>query len=364
MSNQRAAKISMTPRSILVPCRRNRGCADTMQLPHPRAFASGTIGLLGLMSIWLDPQHPVSAQIPAVITKTTATTYEDDRVKVVVGQCNRKLQELICQATLTSKNSDRIVNINTNNVKLVDFEGNEYYPSLLKLANRTSENNLIRTELVENVPFKASFIFPKIPTSVNKIALLQIQLSGGLDINAKFRNLVASDLKPVKPIATPAPVLKTATIVPDMGIDNSSICPDRTKIFYRATTKHYALYICGNRNPTHYVGLARDGSQGITLRLRYYDRTQFSADNGNTNYTIAADRLTISKDDRVIYRHRIQVLQPLPGTTVAESAVPKTNLRKNTTTSNNLTQKRTSTPKTDVKIERRTGNNESRISID
>jgi hypothetical protein len=358
MSNQRAAKISMIPRSILVPCRRKRSSTDATRLPHKRGSAIGIISLLGLLSIWLDPQHHVSAQIPAGITKTNATTYEDDRVKFVVGQCNRKLQELICQATLTSKNSDRIVYLNTNNVKLVDFEGNEYYPSLLKLANRTSENNLIRTELVENVPFKASFIFPKIPTSVNKIALLQIQLSGGIDINAKFRNLVASDLKPVKPSVTPTPVAKTATIAPDPGIDNSSVCPDRTKIFYRATTKHYALYICGNRNPTHYVGLARDGSQGITLRLKYYDRTQFSADNGNTNYTIAADRLTITKDDRTIYRHRIQVLQPLPGTTVAESAVSKTTLRKNTTTSNNLSQKRTATPKTNLKIERRTGNNE------
>ena len=360
MSNQRAAKISMIPRSILVPCRRNRGCADATQRPHQRGSASGIFSLLGLLSIGLYPQHHLSAQIPAGITKTNATTYEDDRVKLVVGKCNRKLQDLICQATLTSKNSDRIVYINTNNVKLVDFEGNEYYPSLLKLANRTSENNLIRTELVENIPFKASFIFPKIPTSVNKIALLQIQLSGGLDTNAKFRNLVASEVKAVKPIAT-TPIVKpakAAKLAPDISDENNSICPDRTKIFYRATTKHYALYICGNRNPTHYVGLARDGSQGITLRLRYYDRTQFSADNGDTNYTIATDRLTISKDDRVIYRQRIQVLQPLPGTTVAESSVPKTNPRKNTTTSNNLSQKRTATPKTDFKIERRTGNNE------
>lgn len=357
MSNQRAATISMNPKSILVPCRRNRGCTNATQLPQRIGSANGIISFL-VLSVWLYPQHPVSAQTPAGITKTNSTTYEDDRVKLVVGQCNRKLQELICQATLTSKNSDRIVNINTNNVKLVDFEGNEYYPSLLKLANRTSENNLIRTELVENVPFKASFIFPKVPTSVNKIALLQIQLSGGLDTNAKFRNIVANDLKIVKPIVTPTPVAKTAKLVPDLGNDNSEICPDNTKVLYRASSKHYAVYICGNKNPTHYVGLARDGSQGITLRLRYYDRSQFSADNGSTNYTIADDRLTIRKDDRVIYRQRIQVLQPLPGTTVAASEVPKTNIRKNITTSNNPSQKRTSTPKTDSKIERRAGNNE------
>jgi hypothetical protein len=347
MSNQRAAKISMNPRSILVPCRRNRGRTNATQLPYHIGSANGFISLLGLLSIWLYPQQYASAQTPSVITKTSSTTYEDDRVKVVIGQCNRKLQDLICQATLTSKNSDRIVNINANNVKLVDFEGNEYYPSLLKLANRTSENNLIRTELVENVPFKASFIFPKIPTSVNKIALLQIQLSGGLDINAKFRNLAASDLKPVKPTFMPTSVVKIATSV-----------PDDTKILYRASSRHYAVYICGNKNPTHYVGLTKDGSQGITLRLRYYDRTQFSADNGETNYTIADDRLTIRKDNKVIYRQKIQVLQSLPGTTIAESSVSKTNLRKSNSTPNNTIQKRVSTPRTSPKIERRAGSSE------
>ncbi len=359
MSDRCAAKIRMTKRSMLVPYRQNRYCAQATRLPQRGGSASGLIGLLGLLSVWLYPQHHVSAQTLNGVTKTNSTTYEDDRVKVVVGQCSRKLQDLICQATLTSKNSDRIVNINTNNVKLVDFEGNEYYPSSLKLANRTSENNLIRTELVENVPFKASFTFPKIPTSVNKIALLQIQLSGGLDTNAKFRNLVASEFRSAKSTVTPTSVTKVATIVPEIGTDNSSICPDNTKILYRATTKHYAVYICGNKNPTHYVGLARDGSQGITLRLKYYDRTQFSADNGDTNYTIATDRLIIHKQNKVVYSQRVQVLQTLPGTTIAEYSVPKTNLRKNPTTSNTTNpQKRSSKPRSNAKIEQRTGNNE------
>jgi hypothetical protein len=306
----------------------------------------GIFSLLSLLSIWLHP-YPVSAQIPISTPTNNSTTYEDDRVKVIVQSCNRKLQDLICQATLTSKNSDRIVNINANNVKLVDFEGNEYYPSLLRLANRTSENSLIRTELIENIPFKASFVFPKIPIGVTKIALLQIQLSGGLDTNAKFRNLVASDLKLVKPNSTPLSTAKTASISPEINSDNSSICPDNTKIFYRATSKHYSIYICGNKNPTHYVGLARDGSQGITLRLRYYDRTQFSADNGDTNYTIATDRLIIRKDNKVLYRERIQVLQALPGTIVAGEPQPRTNLKKSIT------------PITTISIQKRNATNRS-----
>ncbi len=319
--------------------------------------AIGIFSLLSLLSIWLR-QYPVSAQIPTGTPKNNPTTYEDDRVKVVVQYCNRKLQDLVCQATLTSKNSDRIVNINTNNVKLVDFEGNEYYPSLLRLANRSSENNLIRTELIENIPFKASFVFPKIPIGVTRIALFQIQLSGGLDTNAKFRNLVASDLKINKPTLTPASTAKTASISPEIDSETTSVCPDNTKILYRATSKHYSLYICGNKNPTHYVGLARDGSQGITLRLRYYDRTQFSADNGDTNYTIATDRLIIRKDNKILYREKIQILQPLSGTIVAEDSLPRTNLKKSGTSTNPPNIQKRAVNRSIPKFKQKTGNNE------
>ncbi len=319
--------------------------------------STGIFRLLGILSIWLHLE-PVLAQTPTGIPKNNATTYEDDRIKVVVQNCNRKQQDLICQATLTSKNSDRIVNINANNVKLVDFEGNEYYPSLLRLANRTSENNSIRTELVEDVPFKASFVFPKFPNSITKIALLQIQLTGSLDTNAKFRNLAASDLKITKPNALAAPVIKSAKIDPEVSSDNNSICPDNTKILYRAATKHYLMYICGNKNPTHYVGVAKDGSQGIMLRLRYYDRTQFSADNGDTNYTIATDRLIIRKENKVIYRQKLQVLQALPSTTVAESSLPKTNVRRSPTApSTTNIQKNSSTSRPSPKIDLKTRNN-------
>jgi hypothetical protein len=122
------------------------------------------ISWCGLLSIWLYPTQ-LSAQVPTKTVKNNPTTYEDDRVKVVVQDCSRKLQDLVCKAILTSKNSDRTIDLNGNNIKLVDFEGNEYYPSSLRLANRVSENNAIRAELVENIPFKASFIFSKIPTN-------------------------------------------------------------------------------------------------------------------------------------------------------------------------------------------------------
>jgi hypothetical protein len=307
------------------------------------------VGLFGVLSIWLC-SAPVLAQVVGPNLKNTATTYEDDRIKIALQDCNRKQQDTICQATLTSKNGDRSIDLNGNAVKLIDLEGNEYAATSIRLANRTSENNSIKTELIENIPFKASFIFSKVPTNLAQVALLQIPLSGSVNAIAKFRNVAIVDRATT--------TVKTAKTVKENNTDNTSVCPDNTKVFYRATSRDYLIYICGAKNPTHYVGLAKDGTQGITLRLRYYDRTQFSADNGDTNYTIAANRLVIRKDSKVIYQDKIQVLQALPGTTATEEVTPKPKSRKNAASvnnnSSNSSSKRSSTKKTTPKPQRPT----------
>jgi hypothetical protein len=288
-------------------------------------------GWLSAVSICLFP-HQVLAETKKVVVTNTPTVYEDEKIKIVLQDCSRKLQDTTCQATLTSKNGERAIYLNGNNIRLVDMEGNEYRPTSLKLANLLSENNSIGTELVESVPVKAVFIFGKIPTNTTKFALLQIPLGGGLTGIAKFRNIIVVDPnapKPTKTVATtPAkttatnPPKTTTTSTESTSNELSLVCPDNTKILYRAVSKNYLVYICGGKNPTHYVGLAKDGSQGITLRLRYYDRTQFSADNGVTNYTIANNKLIISKNTKVVYQEKIQVLQPLPGVATTEEITP------------------------------------------
>jgi hypothetical protein len=273
---------------------------------------------------------PAFAQVAGPSIKNAATVYEDERIKITLQDCSRKQQDTICQATLTSKSSDRQIDLNGNTVKLVDLEGNEYYATSVRLANRISDNNSIKTELVENIPFRASFVFSKVPTTLTQVALFQIPLSGSVNVTAKFRNVTISDRATTATTAT-----KPSKTLKDSSTDNTSVCPDNTKVFYRASSRDYLLYICGAKNPTHYVGLSKDGTQGITLRLRYYDRTQFSADNGDTNYTIAANRLVIRKDSKVVYQDKIQVLQSLPGTTIAEEPTPKAKVRKNPSSTNN-----------------------------
>ena len=52
------------------------------------------MGLFGLLSSWVYP-HQLAAEGLAGTTKSNSTTYEDDRIKIVVQDCTRKLQELI-----------------------------------------------------------------------------------------------------------------------------------------------------------------------------------------------------------------------------------------------------------------------------
>jgi hypothetical protein len=290
-------------------------------------------GWLSVASICLSP-HQLLAQPFKVSVSSTPTAYEDDKIKITAQDCSRKLQDLVCQATFTSKGGDRAIYLNGGNIRLVDFDGNEYRPSSIKLANLVSENNVVGTELVESVPFKAIFAFGKVPTSVTKFALLQIPLGGGLSGIAKFRNVEVVDSTPAKPIKTPTTATttpsKTTTLSSDVSTELALVCPDNTKILYRAVSKSYLMYICGGKNPTHYVGLAKDGSQGITLRLRYYDRTRFSADNGATNYTIAANKLIITKSGEMIYQEKIEVLQSLPIKPTVEATPTKVQPKKTT----------------------------------
>lgn len=320
------------------------------------------LSLLGILSICSYPSA-LFAQVPNKVAPSNSSAYEDDRIRVVIQGCTRKLQDLTCQAILTSKSSDRTIDLNGNTIRLVDIEGNEYYPSSVRLANRVSENNLIKTELIENIPFRASFVFGKIPANLTQVALLQIPLSGGVVANTKFRNILVTDRSSItekqsKIAVTPVAPSKSASVNREVSSDNTSVCPDNTKVLYRAASKDYMLYICGAKNPTHYVGISKDGTQGITLRLRYYDRSQFSADNGDTNYTIAANRLVIRKDSKVIYQEKIQILQPLSIKVATEEVTPKIKPKKIPTSVSGSNQKRSLTTQPTTKIRRQPTNAE------
>lgn len=88
----------------------------------------------------------------------------------------------------------------------------------------------------------------------------------------------------------------------------SSACPDSSggSQFVSAETKNFLVYICGGDNPNTYVGVAKNGGNGITLPLQSYTRDRFVAVNGDTRYTLTRTELVVTQKGKVIARERAQ----------------------------------------------------------
>jgi hypothetical protein len=274
----------------------------------------------GAFAIPVNFSLPSLAQSPSNIIKENGSTYENDRIRFTLQKCQRKQDNLICQGTLTSKKNDRGIELNLSTIKVIDFEGNEYYPNSLRLANRSSENNVLKTELVGNINVKTIIVFPKFPSNVDRIALLNIPIDVEQETTiAKWRNvdIAATNSSPEKTKPKSSATATTTTV--NANNDSTLICPETTKIMYRAASKDDLLFICGAKTPTYFVSQAKDGSQGITLRLRYYDKKRFSADNGAVNYTIVGNRFTVTKGGKTISQAKISILQPLATSTATNS---------------------------------------------
>ena len=96
------------------------------------------------------------------------------------------------------------------------------------------------------------------PVNPTQVTLLQILLSSGINTMAKFWNLVIITLTNIGVKSTTTNGLASVNL--EVSNDNSLIYPDRIKNLDRATSKSYLMYICGGKNLTHYVGIAKDGT--------------------------------------------------------------------------------------------------------
>lgn len=88
------------------------------------------------------------------------------------------------------------------------------------------------------------------------------------------------------------------------------ICPDDNAAVNRyAETASYQLWICSSANnpniPRYYVGDAKNGSGGITLRLASYSPNQYVAVNNNYRYVLNRNQLVVTRNGKVILRERV-----------------------------------------------------------
>lgn len=86
----------------------------------------------------------------------------------------------------------------------------------------------------------------------------------------------------------------------------TNTCPEGSggSLFVSAETRRFLIYICGGDNPNTYVGIAKNGGQGINVPLKSYNRNQFVAVNGDTTYTLTRTELIVRQKGRIILRER------------------------------------------------------------
>lgn len=76
-----------------------------------------------------------------------------------------------------------------SSTKFIDFEGNEYSVNDARIGSKTVHGSSVKNNLLKGIPLKASVSFNNVPDSINKMAILYIELGSG---SIRFDNVPLS----------------------------------------------------------------------------------------------------------------------------------------------------------------------------
>ncbi len=154
------------------------------------------IGLFSLTACFLStgivapvlsqPQsQPQSQEYPTQVAtdgSPVPTTWE-------LKSCARKQNSIVSCILSLTRSSDGGYGISTNkDTKIVDAEGNEYYPSKVQVGKRIAgPGSPLTFDMAQNANYPTTIDFTGVPTSVSQITLLQIWNGGFYGV--KFRNV-------------------------------------------------------------------------------------------------------------------------------------------------------------------------------
>ncbi len=88
--------------------------------------------------------------------------------------------------------------------------------------------------------------------------------------------------------------------------NNSGTCPNGESLVTKAESRNFYLYICGDSQPTHYIGKAKDGGNSIVLPLSSYGNGKYVAKNGNVSYILTREFLIVTENGKAIVKERLQ----------------------------------------------------------
>jgi hypothetical protein len=81
-------------------------------------------------------------------------------------------------------------------------------------------------------------------------------------------------------------------ILPPPPILANESCPEGDRSFVTAETKNFLIYICGNNQPTNYLGIAKNGSGNISLPLSRFQSDRFTVKHQNITYILTPQYLS------------------------------------------------------------------------
>jgi len=147
------------------------------------------IGLLSLTTCFFSagivaPVLSQSQEYPSQVSTDGSVTWE-------LKSCAKKQNTIVSCIVSISTSQDGPYDISVqNSTKLVDVEGNEYYPIKAQILKRVAgAGSILEFNMAKDSQYKVTIDFGDVPTSVPYATLLQILVHHSNRGGVKFRNV-------------------------------------------------------------------------------------------------------------------------------------------------------------------------------
>lgn len=137
---------------------------------------------------------PVNLRTPYSLQETKPTQKADfQSFSFELQRCRAVDSNITCELVITNKGEDDELSLYSGRFKnaltrIFDEEGNEYLAGQVRLANKTSREE-IRSLMVSDTGVKASITFEKVLLEAKKIKLLEIRGFSNAPLKVQFRNI-------------------------------------------------------------------------------------------------------------------------------------------------------------------------------
>jgi hypothetical protein len=90
---------------------------------------------------------------------------------------------------------------------------------------------------------------------------------------------------------------------------SKSLCLANDKTFVFAETNNFFIRICGDNNPSSYIGVDKRSGETIHLLLSNNQGDKFTAKHGNFTYTITNQFLIVTEGSKILRKESIYIKQ-------------------------------------------------------